>query len=197
MAKVGAQRAAELTGRSKSTIQRAMNSGKISFEVSSSGTRVVDVAEIERVFGIRESGTPESVPSVQAVEAQVKQAADMIELERMRLRAQALEDKLETAREQIDDLRAQRDQWQKQAQQVLLTSQYSQKQAEDMREEIRERDRKEKARRQQLIEEKMRRMAGNQNRGHKEGSSDSSSAAAAAGPAASLQALWNKIRKRT
>ena len=29
MAKVGAQRAAELTGKSKSTIQRAMKSGKL------------------------------------------------------------------------------------------------------------------------------------------------------------------------
>ena len=32
MAKVGAQRAAELTGKSKSTVQRAMNNGKISFD---------------------------------------------------------------------------------------------------------------------------------------------------------------------
>ena len=33
MAKVGAQRAAELTGKSKSTIQRAMNAGKLSYEM--------------------------------------------------------------------------------------------------------------------------------------------------------------------
>ena len=52
MAKVGAQRAAELTGKSKSTIQRAMKSGKISFELDHNNRRVIDVAELERAFGL-------------------------------------------------------------------------------------------------------------------------------------------------
>ena len=51
MAKVGIQRATELTGRSKSTIQRAMKTGKISYEVDN-GRKLIDVSEIERVFGI-------------------------------------------------------------------------------------------------------------------------------------------------
>ena len=53
MAKVGAQRAAELTGKSKSTVQRAMNSGKLSFELDANGRRVIDVSELERVFGLK------------------------------------------------------------------------------------------------------------------------------------------------
>ena len=52
MAKVGAQRAAELTGKSKSTIQRSMNNGKLSYEMDTSGRRVIDVSELERVFGL-------------------------------------------------------------------------------------------------------------------------------------------------
>ena len=52
MAKVGAQRAAALTGKSKSTIQRAMKSGKISYELDHNGRRVIDVAELERAFGL-------------------------------------------------------------------------------------------------------------------------------------------------
>ncbi|MAM35235.1 MAG: hypothetical protein CMH28_09190 [Micavibrio sp.] len=50
MAKVGAKRAAELTGKSKSTIQRAMKSGKVSYEVLDNNRRVVDVSELERVL---------------------------------------------------------------------------------------------------------------------------------------------------
>lgn len=53
MAKVGAQRAAELTGKSKSTVQRAMKSGKISYEVDHNGRRVIDVAELERALAWR------------------------------------------------------------------------------------------------------------------------------------------------
>ena len=52
MSKVGAQRAADLTGRSKSTVQRAMKSGKLSFEIDENGQRLVDVSELERVFGM-------------------------------------------------------------------------------------------------------------------------------------------------
>ena len=47
MAKVGAQRAAVLTGKSKSTIQRAMNSGKLSYSLDQNDRRVIDVSELE------------------------------------------------------------------------------------------------------------------------------------------------------
>ena len=57
MAKVGAKRAAELTGKSKSTIQRAMKSGKVSYEVLDNNRRVVDVSELERVFGLDDAAT--------------------------------------------------------------------------------------------------------------------------------------------
>ena len=56
MAKVGAQRAAELTGRSKSTVQRSMNSGKLSFEIDGNGRRLIDVSELDRVFGLLPQG---------------------------------------------------------------------------------------------------------------------------------------------
>ena len=56
MAKVGAQRAAELTGKSKSTIQRAMNSGKLSYDLTQMVDRVIDVSELERCFGLQQGG---------------------------------------------------------------------------------------------------------------------------------------------
>ena len=51
MAKVGVQRATELTGKSKSTIQRAMKSGKLSYDVDNN-RKLIDVSELERVFGV-------------------------------------------------------------------------------------------------------------------------------------------------
>lgn len=170
MAKVAAQRAAELTGRSKSTIQRAMKTGKISFEVEEGGRRVIDVAELERAFGLLPQGGQTAQP-----------AEDVLEVERLKGTIRVLESQLESAREQITDLKVQRDMWQKQAQQVLLSSQYTQKQAEDLKEEIKERDRRAKARRQHEISQRMQSLkGGNQN--------------APAGAGVSKTAsLWNKI----
>ncbi|HTK85810.1 MAG TPA: entry exclusion 1 domain-containing protein [Patescibacteria group bacterium] len=170
MAKVAAQRAAELTGRSKSTIQRAMKTGKISFEVEEGGRRVIDVAELERAFGLLPQG-----------EQAAQSAEDVLETERLKGTIRVLESQLEAAREQITDLKVQRDMWQKQAQQVLLSNQYTQKQAEDLKEEIKERDRRAKARRQHEITQRMNSLkGGNQN----------TPVSAGAAKAASL---WQKI----
>ena len=166
MAKVGAQRAAELTGKSKSTIQRAMNSGKLSYELDANGRRVIDVSEIDRVFGLQQSSS--AAPSTSSVEEELEKASALIEMERMKMRIKMLEDQLQSAEGQIDDLKAQRDQWQKQASQVLITSQYSQKQAEELAEKLKEREERARQRRekmeQQKLEERMGKLqAGNEN----------------------------------
>ncbi|HRQ61551.1 MAG TPA: entry exclusion 1 domain-containing protein [Alphaproteobacteria bacterium] len=170
MAKVGPLRAAELTGKSKSTIQRAMMGGKLSYEVDNAGRRVIDVSELERVFGLGKTAAA-SAPA--AVEQELEKAAQMIEMERMKMRIKMLEEQLYSANQTIDDLKSQRDKWQKQADQVLLTSQYSQKQAEELREEIKERERRAVAareeRKKQFLEERMRRLKGeNQNAGQQQ-----------------------------
>ena len=149
MAKVGAQRAAELTGKSKSTVQRAMKSGKISFEMDHNGRRVIDVAELERAFGL----IPQNNASAgDNIETELQKARDMLESERLKMRIKLLEEQLDLAKDQIEDLKGQREQWQKQAQQVLLTSQYSQKQAEELKAEIKERERRYRAYRKQEME---------------------------------------------
>ncbi|NBX66681.1 MAG: entry exclusion 1 domain-containing protein [Proteobacteria bacterium] len=138
MAKVGAQRAAELTGKSKSTIQRAMNAGKLSYEIDANGRRLVDVSELERVFGLEPQsndnaprGASESASPAFAVELELEKARNAIEVERLRMEARMAQEQLEMAQRQIEDLKVQRDLWQKQAQQILITSQYSQKQSEE------------------------------------------------------------------
>ena len=152
MAKVGAQRAAELTGKSKSTIQRAMSSGKLSYELDNNGKRVIDVSELERVFGV---GTAENSGGASAVAAELEKAQHLLETERLKMRIQMLEDQLQVAEGQIDDLKAQRDQWQRQASQVLITSQFSQKQAEELAEKLKEREDRAKARREQIEKQKL------------------------------------------
>ncbi len=148
MAKVGAQRAAELTGRSKSTIQRAMNTGKLSFEVDANSRRVIDVSELDRAFGLVPQAGERA--DSEAVHSEIEKATQAMEIERLKMRIRMLEDQLDTAREHLDDIKTQRDQWQKQAQQVLLTSQYSQKQAEEYKEKLDQQQRAAAARRQQL-----------------------------------------------
>lgn len=174
MAKVGAQRAAELTGKSKSTIQRAMKTGKISCEVDINGHRLIDVAELDRVFGLLPQENERKVAP--SVEAELEKATQMLEMERLKMRIKSLEDQLDLANERLDDVKEQRDQWQRQAQQVLLTSQYSQKQAEELKEELRERERRARIRRQQEMERRGFRPAG------KGGVSNQNGAAAAKGP---------------
>ncbi len=163
MAKVGAQRAAELTGRSKSTIQRAMNSGKLSYEIDANGRRLIDASELDRVFGLQaQTNTPSSGAAQQETtsQAELQRAADMLEIERMKMRVRALEEQLDITREQLEDMRGQRDLWQKQSQQILITSQYSQKQAEELKEELRVREEKARAAKQKYLEDKMKRMQG-------------------------------------
>ena len=168
MAKVGAQRAAELTGRSKSTIQRAMNSGKISYEIDSNGRRLIDVSELDRAFGLKQSAGTQAAAQTTSVEQELEKASSLLEIERLKMRIKMLETQLEACETQIEDLKGQRDQWQKQASQVLITSQYSQKQAEELAAKLEEREARARARKEQAekarLEEKMQKLkAQNQN----------------------------------
>lgn len=163
MAKVGTQRAAELTGKSKSTIQRAMKSGKLSSEKDANGRAIIDVSELERVFGLKPQQEKSEVST--NVEAELKRAAEMIEMERQKMRVKMLEDKVHDLETQLDDLKSQRDMWQKQAQQVLLTTEHTQKQADEYKEKLMERERREEMRRKQLLDAKMKKLKGqNENR---------------------------------
>lgn len=159
MAKVGAQRAADLTGRSKSTIQRAMNAGKLSFELDNNERRVIDVSELDRVFGLLPQDTMAKTSNV-TVQAEIQKATDLLETERLKMRIKALEEQIDLLKEQLEDTKGQRDQWQRQSQQVLLTSQYSQQQAEELKAELKQRDDREAARRQQYLAERMKKMQG-------------------------------------
>lgn len=188
MAKVGAQRAAELTSKSKSTIQRAMNSGKLSYELDANGRRVIDVSELERCFGLSNDDNAGSGNATSSVQQELEKAQSLLETERLKMRIKMLEDQLQAAETQIDDLKAQRDQWQKQASQVLITSQFSQKQAEELSEQLKERERRAKERREAMekrkLEQKMKHMqAQNENTEDDEGEDSNA-----------FSTLWKRVK---
>ena len=58
MASIGLAEAARLTGKNASTTHRAMRSGRLSYTKGAAGERRVDVAELERVFGIKQPLAP-------------------------------------------------------------------------------------------------------------------------------------------
>ncbi|MFA7276604.1 MAG: entry exclusion 1 domain-containing protein [Pseudobdellovibrionaceae bacterium] len=162
MAKVSVQKAAELTGKSDATIRRGMKSGRISFEVDAAGDKVIDTSELERVYGALVSKSASESEAI--VRAELQRAQDMLDMERVKMRVRSLEDRLHMTEEQLTDMREQRDLWQKQAQQLMITNQTSQKQAEDLKQEMREREARERAARQRQLEERLKRQAENENR---------------------------------
>lgn len=189
MAKVGAQRAAELTGKSKSTIQRAMKSGKISFEHDKNGRRTVDVAELERAFGLIPQESEKN--DRDAIEAELEKAAQMLETERLKMRIKMLEEQLSSAEEMIEDLKRQREEWQKQAQQTLLTSQYTQKQAEDLQAQLAERERRAREKRQQAMERRMQAMQNMKGENQNAKTSDDKKGESSS---FDIQNLWTKLK---
>lgn len=156
MAKVGAQRAAELTGVSKSTIQRAMKAGKLSFEMDKNQRRLIDVSELERVFGLKPQENTVTTVAASVTQPdnsamlELEKARHALEVEKLRMELRMAQEQYENAVNQIDDLKVQRDLWQKQAQQILITSQYSQKQSEERISEFREREEA----RQRIVEQR-------------------------------------------
>ena len=178
MAKVSVAQAADLTGKSKSTIQRALKSGRLSYTISDSNNKdkEIDTSELERVYG----AFPKKVDQEALVKAELQRAQDMLDMERVKMRCRSLEDQLHMTERQLEDMKEQRDQWQKQAQQLMITNQTSQKQAEDLKQEMREKEAREREARKRRMEERMKMMAQNENSKH---SNDSDS-----------MDIWSKIK---
>jgi hypothetical protein len=52
MPEIGLRAAARLCGRNQSTVHRALKAGRLSYTRNGGGERRIDVAELERVFGL-------------------------------------------------------------------------------------------------------------------------------------------------
>ena len=82
MTNVTLKKASELTGKSKRTIQRYTAIGRLSYTTNKQGFKVVDIAELIRVFGeLSHPVTPKVRPSV------IRQNSDKITLTSEQLKA--------------------------------------------------------------------------------------------------------------
>ena len=91
--------AATATGKGKSTIHRAIKSGKISARREDDGTYHIDAAELARVFQLNGVGTSHRDTSAPGAEPTRNDSAVL------EVKVAMLEAQLERERETVDDLR--------------------------------------------------------------------------------------------
>tara|TARA_B100001057_G_scaffold423743_1_gene446076 strand:+ start:175 stop:543 length:369 start_codon:yes stop_codon:yes gene_type:complete len=103
--------AAKAVGKTKSTITKAIASGKLSAIKNDNGAWEIDASELYRVY-----------PPTPLETVEIKQNDTLKEMGRNSKEIEALERLLKAAEEQIYDLKADRDEWRKQANQLLLTN---------------------------------------------------------------------------
>ena len=103
--------AAKAVGKTKSTITKAIASGKLSAIKNDNGAWEIDASELYRVY------PPTPLETVKIEQNDTLKETDVNSKE-----IEALERLLKAAEEQIDDLKADRDEWRKQANQLLLTN---------------------------------------------------------------------------
>ena len=103
--------AAKAVGKTKSTITKAIASGKLSAIKNDNGAWEIDASELYRVY-----------PPTLLETVEIKQNDTLKEMGRNSKEIEALERLLKAAEEQIYDLKADRDEWRKQANQLLLTN---------------------------------------------------------------------------
>lgn len=103
--------AAKAVGKTKSTITKAIASGKLSAIKNDNGAWEIDASELYRVY-----------PPTPLETVKIEQNNTLKETDGNSKEIEALERLLKAAEEQIDDLKADRDEWRKQANQLLLTN---------------------------------------------------------------------------
>ena len=109
--------AAKATGKSKTTLHRAIKCGRISASKDETGSYSIDPAELHRVFPRATGATPTASPHRNDTE----QLSNTLETLRIQLEMQGKERERERAllQETIADLREDRDRWRQQATSLL------------------------------------------------------------------------------
>jgi hypothetical protein len=115
MSELSLTQAAKVAGKSKSTINRAIKSGKLSATRNDDGSYSIDGAELARAFHI---GPPSGSEWVSAAPPTELARTATLEAENAALRAA-----LDREREALDEVRADRDAWKQQATALLAAPQ--------------------------------------------------------------------------
>ena len=134
MATFGLRQAAQQAGTSKSTILRAIQSGRLSATRTEDGGYSIDAAELFRVYPPRSNTDADQCsersegqdattsrnserPDPTDFEMRLQQAREQVALE---ARAKLAEERLADLKQQLDELKRQRDKWQEQAERLAL-----------------------------------------------------------------------------
>ena len=107
MAKLSLRQAADLAGVSKSTILRAIQKGRLSAARTDDGGYAIDPSEVQRVYGDRTAQQSGNDAKGQDAPGDAPAA--------LRAEIDGLKAMVELMRDQLDDVKTQRDGWQKQA----------------------------------------------------------------------------------
>ncbi|MEO1263599.1 MAG: hypothetical protein AAFZ15_32605 [Bacteroidota bacterium] len=104
--KLSITKAAELAGVSRTTLYNDINSGKLSYDIQGKKRKVIDVAELERVYGTLEQ--PENTESSKTVNPEQKlttytSMSSETELEVLKEKLSTLENERKREREKLVD----------------------------------------------------------------------------------------------
>jgi hypothetical protein len=102
MPKVSLSEAARLTGKARVTIHRHIDKGKLTKEIDGTGNPVLDVAELERVYGTLKQ--PDTPPTVSQIQHETANNDNLLQRELELLREER-ERERDQFTNQIDDLR--------------------------------------------------------------------------------------------
>ena len=107
MAKVSISEAARLTGKPRSTLHRHIKKGKVTKETDGQGNPVIDVAELERVYGkLQQAGMEQNEATIQPAPPKTV-STDREELAVLRRENTLLREHLEEIKKDRDHWRAQ------------------------------------------------------------------------------------------
>ena len=115
---VGLTEAAELTGKSPSTLTRSVNAGRLSVTAGADGARLFNIAELERVYGrLRTPGEARTGAEDGASAPSRSELHEALDEARQR-EIDGYRERLRLIGEMLEETRKERDRWQEQAGQI-------------------------------------------------------------------------------
>ena len=105
MAKISISEASRLSGKPRSTIHRHLANGKLVKEIDGQGRPVIDVAELERVYGsLRQVDMAQNGATLHSAPSQWDRPdrADLIEIESLKRENALLRDERDDLRHRLD-----------------------------------------------------------------------------------------------